>query len=121
MQLESIGTSLEGRELIFAKVSSNPNASNPVILIDGGIHAREWIAPATVLYILQELVENEANRDLLASIDWYLLPVLNPDGYDFSHTTVNNCNPFGRSLFYSVVLDSSVEEDSLSWCYLLWN
>lgn len=88
VQLQSIGTSLQGRELIFAKVSSNPNASNPVILIDGGIHAREWIAPATVLYILQELVENEGNSDLLAGIDWYILPVLNPDGYEFSHTTV---------------------------------
>lgn len=88
VQLQSIGTSLEGRELIFAKVSSNPNASNPVILIDGGIHAREWIAPATVLYILQQLVE-ESNSDLLSGVDWYLLPVLNPDGYEFTHTTVS--------------------------------
>lgn len=75
--------------MIFAKVSSNRNASNPIILIDGGIHAREWIAPATVLYILQQLVENPDNRDLLSGVDWYLLPVLNPDGYEFTHTTVS--------------------------------
>lgn len=85
-----IGSSYEGRELTFAKVSSNPNASNPIILIDGGIHAREWIAPSTVLYILQQLVESEANKDLLDGIDWYLLPVLNPDGYAFSHSDVRN-------------------------------
>lgn len=88
VQLESIGTSLEGRSLVFAKISSNPAANNPIILIDGGIHAREWIAPAVVLYTLQQLVENGANSELLEGIDWYLLPVLNPDGYDFSHTTV---------------------------------
>lgn len=89
VELESIGTSLEGRELIFLKVSGNRNASNPVVLIDGGIHAREWIAPATVLYIIQQLVENPENRDLIQNLDWYLLPVLNPDGYEFTFTTVS--------------------------------
>lgn len=88
MELENIGTSLEGRNLVFAKISTNPNANNPIILIDGGIHAREWIAPAVVLYVLQQLVESGENSDLLDGIDWYLLPVLNPDGYDYSHTTV---------------------------------
>lgn len=38
--------------------------------------------------MLEQLVENEANRNLLEGVDWYLLPVLNPDGYEFTHTTV---------------------------------
>lgn len=91
VELENIGTSLEGRNLFFAKISANREANNPIILIDGGIHAREWIAPAVVLHVLQQLVENRTNNeDLLDGVDWYLLPVLNPDGYDFSHTTVFN-------------------------------
>lgn len=96
VELENIGTSLEGRDLIFAKISTDPEANNPIILIDGGIHAREWIAPAVVLYTLQQLVENEANSGLLEGIDWYLLPVLNPDGYEFTHTTVST-----RALYFT--------------------
>lgn len=90
VSLEVAGTSLEGRELIFAKVSSDPgNEDKPIILIDGAIHAREWIAPSAVLYILQQLVEDPENRYLIEEVDWYILPVLNPDGYEFSHTTVS--------------------------------
>ena len=24
---------------------------------------------------------------LLTEVDWYIIPVLNPDGYEYSHTT----------------------------------
>ena len=46
-----------------------------------GIHAREWISPATVSYILKELVEGyDANKDIVDFYDVYFLPVMNPDG-----------------------------------------
>lgn len=122
--MEVAGTSLEGRELIFAKVSTNPeNASNPIILINGGIHAREWIAPSVVLYILQELVENESNRGLLENVDWYLLPVLNPDGYQFSHTTVRIfCGSLLNFLIetLTICIDSSLEKNQITRSYLFW-
>lgn len=54
--------------------------------MDGGIHAREWISPAAVTYILNDLVLNWANQsEYLRAIDWYILPVLNPDGYAYSY------------------------------------
>ena len=54
--------------------------------IDGGIHAREWISPATVLWTLKELIEgNKTEADVLReNLDWYILPVHNPDGYAFT-------------------------------------
>lgn len=107
--------------MIFAKVSTNPEANNPIILIDGGIHAREWIAPAVVLYVLQQLVENEENSALLDGIDWYLLPVLNPDGYEFSHTTVKTPRPIISILTTITILDSLVEKNKISWGYLFRN
>ena len=46
-----------------------------------GIHAREWISPATATYIISELVENvDLNRDILEFYDIYVLPIMNPDG-----------------------------------------
>ena len=37
-----------------------------------GIHAREWIAPAVVTYLINELTANRdpANDDLVNSLDW---------------------------------------------------
>ena len=71
------------------KISSGGNGNRPAILIDAGIHAREWIAPAMALYIIQQLVENNAaNSDLTDGVDWFIIPVLNPDGYEYSRNTV---------------------------------
>lgn len=49
--------------------------------IDGGIHAREWVSPASVLYAIRELVENEdSSNSVLNNFDIYVLPNANPDG-----------------------------------------
>ncbi|XP_008556359.1 carboxypeptidase B isoform X2 [Microplitis demolitor] len=75
----TIGNSVEGRALKVLRISKgDPNV--PAIWIDGGIHAREWISPASVTYIINYLVEN--SDELQA--DYYILPVVNPDGYEYS-------------------------------------
>lgn len=54
-----------------------------------GIHAREWIAPAVATYIVHELVNNyDKHKESVDSYRWYILPVHNPDGYEYSHTHV---------------------------------
>ena len=45
---------------------------------------REWISPAAVLWTLNELVENNEFSYLTEKLDWYFLPVTNPDGYAFT-------------------------------------
>ncbi|CAG7718061.1 unnamed protein product, partial [Allacma fusca] len=51
------------------------------------IHAREWIAPATVTYIANEIIQANLKSEYWASMfDWYISPVINPDGYEYSHT-----------------------------------
>nr|CAD7194053.1 unnamed protein product [Timema douglasi] len=53
-----------------------------------GIHAREWISPATVTYIINELTENRhIHGDAVQNVDWYILPIVNPDGYEYTHRT----------------------------------
>lgn len=56
--------------------------------MDGGIHAREWISPATVSYVANEIVENfEELPDYMQNTDYYILPVANPDGYEYTFTS----------------------------------
>ncbi|XP_071574831.1 zinc carboxypeptidase-like [Temnothorax nylanderi] len=81
------GKTYEGRQIKGVKVSFKAN--NPGIFIEGGNHAREWISPATVMYILHQLLTSTDPeiRDLAESHDWYIFPVFNPDGYVYTHTT----------------------------------
>jgi len=85
--LDTIGQSYDGSDMIFAKVCRGGCGNKPAMWIDGGIHAREWISPATAMFMLKELVENDADHpDLLENLDWYILPVVNPDGYLYTQT-----------------------------------
>ncbi|XP_049829450.1 carboxypeptidase B-like [Schistocerca gregaria] len=84
--VQTIGQTYEGRPLDIIQISSGGGGSRPVILIDAGIHAREWIAPAAALYIINQLVENAAESALTDSVDWHIVPVLNPDGYEYTFT-----------------------------------
>ncbi|KAF5299717.1 hypothetical protein FQA39_LY11512 [Lamprigera yunnana] len=78
------GRSYENRPILGVKVSFKPG--NKIVFLEGGIHAREWIAPATVTYILDQLLTSTdpAVRSLAESRDWYVFPLVNPDGYEFS-------------------------------------
>ncbi|XP_046649992.1 carboxypeptidase B-like [Daphnia pulicaria] len=87
VQLINIGTSYEGRPLYVVHISNSTSAHTPAIWIDGTFHAREWISPAVVTYIIQQLVEDPANLKLLQNVDWYIMPVVNPDGYEYSHVS----------------------------------
>lgn len=48
------GKTYVGRQIKGVKVSFKDN--NPGIFLEGGNHAREWISPATVMYILHQLL-----------------------------------------------------------------
>merc|ERR1711973_742352 len=53
-----IGSSGEGTPMRVVKVCKGGCGNKKAVWIDGGIHAREWISPATVTWMLRELVEN---------------------------------------------------------------
>ena len=80
-----IGRSTEGRPLKVIKIGTpaTDRRVKPAVWIDGGIHAREWVSPATVLYFINQLVENSGsaqNRFVVEQLDLYILPSSNPDG-----------------------------------------
>ena len=59
------------------------NPGRKGILIAGGVHCREWVAPTTTLYIAQALLKGAA-PELLGEYDWTFVPNLNPDGYKYT-------------------------------------
>ena len=78
-----IGRSVEGRALKVIKIGRSNGRSKPAIWVDGGIHAREWISPASVEYIVHQLVEKSNSgklKQFVDNFDIYVLPILNPDG-----------------------------------------
>ncbi|XP_037775687.1 zinc carboxypeptidase A 1-like [Penaeus monodon] len=64
--------------------STQRTRNKPVVLMEGGAHAREWISPAVATYLAQQLADS--GKSFLKRVTVILVPVLNPDGYEFSHT-----------------------------------
>jgi len=84
MSLIHIGKSTEGRDLKVVKIGDG-DTNKAAVFIDGGIHAREWVSPASVTYLIHRMVETEGEYDsLLDRFNVYILPVVNPDGYEYS-------------------------------------
>lgn len=79
-----IGETVHGRPIRgikFGRGSKN-------IVVTGGIHAREWISPSTVTYIASHLMSNSTRAlSFRERFTFHMIPVLNPDGYEFSRTT----------------------------------
>ena len=89
------GTSLEGRPIWALKLSGpdapgNPRASRPQILFNGGQHAREWVTPPTAMQIAERLLADYATdprvRAVMDRAEIFVVPVLNPDGYEYTWT-----------------------------------
>nr|XP_020643683.1 carboxypeptidase B2 isoform X3 [Pogona vitticeps] len=91
-----IGASYEKRPLYVLKLSNGDRTPKNAVWIDCGIHAREWIAPAFCLwftaYATQSLNRNPRESidvsmaELLQHLDFYIMPVMNVDGYEYTWT-----------------------------------
>ncbi len=60
------------------------------VFIDAGIHAREWIAPISALYAIDAILDGINTGSPVNDVDWFFFPILNPDGYEFSHESDRN-------------------------------
>ncbi|XP_007953585.1 carboxypeptidase A2 [Orycteropus afer afer] len=84
-----IGYSFQNRPMNVLKFSTG--GDKPAIWLDAGIHAREWVTQATALWTANKIASDYGNdpsvTSILDTMDIFLLPVTNPDGYVFSQTT----------------------------------
>ena len=80
------GQSLEGRDIQGIHIyGADGPGTKPAIVWHGTVHAREWIVAPTVEYMAYKLIEGYQNGDevptsTLDSYDFYIIPVVNPDG-----------------------------------------
>ncbi|XP_041982243.1 carboxypeptidase B-like [Aricia agestis] len=85
--VSNIGKSVEGRDIKMLRIT-NSDTRNKAVWLDGGIHAREWIAVSVVAYIAHQFATNySALPEYVTNKDWYFVPVVNPDGYHYTHTS----------------------------------
>jgi len=99
--LVQIGSSYEGRPLLVLHIAppnrggdSPSDALRPRLWLQSLLHAREWLTGAISLWLIEHIISqygtDAAVTALVDSIDLYIMPVANPDGYAYSHT--NNFN-----------------------------
>ncbi len=95
------GTTIEGREIYWVKISDNPdvNEDEPEVLYDGMHHAREPIGMQLLLYYMYYLLENydtdEEVQYLVNNREMYFIPIINVDGYEYNRST----NPSGGGMW----------------------
>ena len=98
VSVQVVGHTLEGREIpgLIIPGTREETLGNPGIAIDCGIHAREWISPAMCRLFVHELIKcteaknaDECNpivRDQFYDYNWFIIPMMNPDGYQYTWT-----------------------------------
>ncbi|KAJ0172691.1 hypothetical protein K1T71_011830 [Dendrolimus kikuchii] len=68
-------------------ILSDRRINAPAILIDGGMHGREWTSVFSVLYFLESIAWNFTSQpEFIRNKMWFIIPILNPDGYEYSMT-----------------------------------
>ncbi|CAF1413660.1 unnamed protein product [Didymodactylos carnosus] len=95
VKLHPIGFTYENRTLTVVQISTKLNRLSKKkragVWIDAGMHAREWLSMGVANYIIIRLLtlknENKKVKDVLKHFDFYILPMVNPDGYEYSRQT----------------------------------
>ncbi|XP_026743018.1 zinc carboxypeptidase-like [Trichoplusia ni] len=83
-----MGKSLENRDIKGIIINYHPEINKPIGMIEGTLHAREWISAATVTWFIKEFLTSTDPqiRALAENFEWHVFPVVNPDGYVYTFT-----------------------------------
>ncbi|XP_036720207.1 carboxypeptidase A4 [Balaenoptera musculus] len=85
-----IGHLFENRSMYVLKFSTGEGRQQLTIWLNSGIHSREWISQATVIWTVKKTVsdygKDPAITSILEKMDIFLLTVANPDGYVYTQT-----------------------------------
>ncbi|TRZ88311.1 hypothetical protein D4R89_08280 [bacterium] len=90
VEVRTLGTSLEGRNIYAVKISDNVgrDEEEAEVLFLGCHHAREWISVEVPFLLARRLAEgyegDPAIRELVDRSEIWIVPLLNPDGLEYS-------------------------------------
>lgn len=87
-----LGQSGDSRDIFSVSITAPGSTANrSQLLFIGGQHAREWVSVSTVMYIAEQLVArygvDPRVTALLDHLEFVIVPVVNPDGYEYTWTT----------------------------------
>ena len=94
-KLVKLGTTYQGRDILALKMTAGArgqkDGSRPAVIFSATQHAREWIAPEMVRRLMYTYLErweadDEPTKKLLQSTELWFVPVMNPDGYEYTFT-----------------------------------
>ncbi len=92
IKIESIGKSWEGREILLATLTIGVENADlkSALLYTGTIHAREWIGNELSVAFIEYILKNHQSDPKIAAAltknTLYMVPCLNPDGFEYSRT-----------------------------------
>ena len=85
IHLDSVGASYEGRPILAVKLGPpDDSPTRPNVLFLGTHHAREWISTAVAMKLIRWLADS--GGALITAHDVWVMPVENPDGYQYTFT-----------------------------------
>lgn len=89
--LSSIGQSVEGRELWVMRITKDPNMDTPGkprFKYVGNMHGDETVSRQVLVYLIEYLLthygEDSRITELVNNTDIYIMPSMNPDGFEKS-------------------------------------
>uniref|UniRef100_A0A671Q8G7 Carboxypeptidase B n=2 Tax=Sinocyclocheilus anshuiensis TaxID=1608454 RepID=A0A671Q8G7_9TELE len=87
---QEIGNTYEGRPMHLLTIGKKTGSAKPAVFMDCGFHAREWITHAFCQWFINEAVSTYGSdpemTNLLDRMDFFVLPVFNIDGYEYTWT-----------------------------------
>ena len=90
IRLQSIGKTWEGRPIMLVTISQDVAYADekPALLYTGTIHAREWIGIELATQFIQYVIDHHKTNPKLVNAltrnTLYMVPCLNPDGFEYS-------------------------------------
>lgn len=117
MRVGSFGTSLDGRTLYEVTIG-NPNAGKHV-MIQAGIHGREYMTPLLVMKQLETALEfydtanykGEPLRNMLDQVQVHFLPMVNPDGVCISQMGLGGLHSYDLRQIMEKGYQKDIEEE----------
>ena len=90
-QIKTIGYSIQERPLLAVRLTNEKSkGKKPQVLFLATHHAREWIATEMAMRLIKYLTSNFGSSarvtDLLNTTEVWIVPVANPDGYQYTFT-----------------------------------